>query len=655
MTTAGGKYFDRINFISGGGVIFKTNKIGKNYQVVYNFDSATGIEPYGSLIQATNGKLYGITGSVSSTMFTCLFEFDPITRMYKVLMKADTLRGGRSYRRGAPFQANNGKLYSLASNTLVETDLNTGINTVIADGISTASGENYFMQASNGKVYFVTTNTNFLVGQRGGLFELDIAGKTLVLRHQFFDQTGTGSYGSLVEWAPDVLYGTFASGTGNDSTIDGGGIFRYDLITGLYEIKSLFYNLGIKRNSIAFGGLTRFGNKLYGATLYGGNNDFGFIYSYDPVTNSLDTLINFATVNWSTFPYDSLRQEYYYNQFGWGTDLLASYDNKLYALTGGSMFSYNPVDSHFQSLNSLSAGSTQFSGSLGFSVNNGRLIEICTPPYYLSTIPDTIHVFQHQPFSFTISTPNTDTFHWVKDVTTSLPLQTDSILHFDSTHLTDQGWYTCTLVNECGDSTTKRFYLKVDIVTPLGLAFTGKVISHSAGGGQGKAAFLQWTNPTAKDVDTYTLQRSPAVGGGRSFAAINTTKSKPNQQEYSYTDEAFETFTNANNGKAFYRLLQRSKDGKENYSNVVLLTTANSPLTITPNPASDKVIVSFGKLMNGVVKFDLLTANGQIVLSKQAKNITTQTIAMGHLPAGVYTMQITTNEAVENRKLIVEK
>jgi uncharacterized repeat protein (TIGR03803 family) len=455
MTTAGGKYFDSANFINGGGVIFKTDKKGKNYQVVYNFDSATGIEPYGSLIQADNGKLYGLTGKVSSTMFTCLFEFDPMTRVYKVLMRADTLTGGGVYRRGTPFQASNGKIYSLCYNKLIETDPTTGINSIVANNLNPAAGENYFMQASNGKVYFVTINTNGLVGQRGAIYELDLLTKTVVLRHQFWDITGSSSYGVPVEWTPGVLFGTFSGGS--DSATNTGGIFRYNLNTGVYEIRKTFFDIGVKNFYIAYGGLTRFGNKLYGATLYGGLSNKGFIYKYDPATNTLDTLINFETATRPT-PYDSLRETYYLNEFGWGADLVSSYDNKLYGLTAGSMFSYNPVDSQFRSLNGLTSGLTQFSGRLGFSTNNAHLLEICTPPYYLSTIPDTIHVFQNDSFSFTISTPNTDTFHWVKDVTTTLPLQTDSILHFDTTRLTDQGWYTCTLINECGDSTTKRFY-----------------------------------------------------------------------------------------------------------------------------------------------------------------------------------------------------
>lgn len=643
MTTTGGKYFDSATFKYGGGVIFKTDKKSKNYQVIYNFDSATGIEPHGSLIKADNGKLYGISSSLSSTMFTCLFEFNPITRVYKVLMKADTLAGGGLYRRGTPFQATNGKIYSLCGNKLVETDDITGTNNVIANALSTASGENYFMQASNGKVYFVTINTNFQVGQHGALYELDLTTKAVTLRHQFWDQTGSQSFGSPVEWSPGILYGTFS--TGADSSTERGGIYSYNLNTGVYEMKQTFYNVGITTGtkSISYGGLTRFGNKMYGAVLSNGLFDKGFLYSYEPATNTLDTLVNFASTYWHPLPpYDSLRSTYYYPSNGYGTELRASYDNKLYGLSANSMFSYNPMDSEFRSLNYLGVGSTQFSGSLGYSPTYARLLETCTPPYHFTAIPDTIHVLQNNPFSITISTPNTDTFHWVKDIATPLPQQTDSTLHFDTARLSDEGWYTCTLVNECGDSILKKFYLKVDIITPLGLTFTGKL--------QNNNALLQWHDETANNVSNYELQRSITANN---FAPITQIPAQQNQYNYTYTDKNFADAPTE--GKAFYRLKQVSKDGKEAYSNIVLLTINNPQFTITPNPAKDKVTITFNSRVSGNVRFDFYAANGQLLQTNQSNSTTTETINVSHLPTGIYTLKITTPESVQTKKLIIER
>ena len=472
-----------------------------------------------------------------------------------------------------------------------------------------------------------------------------------MLRHQFFDQTGSASYGVLVEWTPGVLFGTFFGGS--DSATNTGGIFRYNLNTGVYEIRKTFFDIGVKDFFIAKGGLTRFGNKLYGATLYGGRYDYGFLYSYDPANNALDTLANFGTIDNLAIYYDSLRRDSYYHQNGWGTELLSSYDNRLYGLTGGSMFSYNPVDSQFRSLNSLSGGPTNAAGRLGFSVNYGRLLEICTPPYYLSTIPDTVHVFQDQPFSFTISTPNTDTFHWVKDAATPLPQQTDSTLHFDTTRLTNQGWYTCTLINECGDSTTKRFFLKVDIVTPLPFTLTGRLISSSAAGGQGEAAVLQWTDPAASNVASYELQRSNTASNFIRVTMVSATT----QTAYTYTDKGIFASPNERDGaRFFYRLKQISKDGKEAYSNIVQLNTqllTPNFFTLSPNPAKDKLTVTL-EGYNGKATLAIVDVKGAVLLTKTVSN-GNNNIHLHNLPPGEYVVVVTDKTGkAESKKVVVE-
>ena len=631
MTQYGGPGF-LTNFY-GAGVLFKTDKQGRNYKVVRNFDTATGFEPQGSLIQAPNGKFYGFTtNGACSCKPGFLFEFDPIRSVYKTLLKSDTLPRQNSHRWGTPFLASNGKIYSLAGNTVLETDPNTGNSIVIADSLNPAGGENYFMQASNGKVYFVTASY-FLIGQFGALYELNLPTKTVIKKYQFLSGNGAAPYGSLVEWSPGVLYGTFSNGSGPITST--GGIFSYNLTTQTFEQKRTFYSIGVSGvASGTNGGLTRYGNKLYGATVAQGVNNDGFIYSYDPATNALDTLINFATAN-ASYPYDTLHQVDTRNLRGWGTELISGYDGRLYGLTSTSMFSYDVATNKVFSLVSLQR---EWGGYPAYA----HLLQTCTKPYFYFTIPDTLHVFQGQPVNFAIGTPNTDTFRWYKD-NIYQATQTDSLLHITAAALTDQGWYNTKLTNECGDSITKKFYLKVDIVTPLGLAFTGRVNNRNA--------LLQWTDPSAKEVETYVLQRST---DGRSFTAINITKAKPNQQAYNYTDEAFETFANANNGKAFYRLLQQNKDGKKSYSNIIgLLTTANSPLTITPNPASEQVTITLPITIKKA-SLTILDSKGAMVW-KKATTTRSTTISTANWANGEYTIVVADeNGKIDSKKLVVQ-
>jgi len=68
------------------GVIYCYNINSNTYSVVHNFDTLTGnIYPRGSLIQASNGKLYGTTGNTFSyldSIGNSIFQFDPINNTY---------------------------------------------------------------------------------------------------------------------------------------------------------------------------------------------------------------------------------------------------------------------------------------------------------------------------------------------------------------------------------------------------------------------------------------------------------------------------------------------------------------------------------------------------------------------------------------------
>ena len=107
--------------------------------------------------------------------------------------------------------------------------------------------------------------------------------------------------------------------------------------------------------------------------------------------------------------------------------------------------------------------------------------------------------------------------------------------------------------------------------------------------------------------------------------------------------------------RSCYRLREVAKDGTESYSNTVCLrTTSNSQLTITPNPAKDKITISLGRQISGANKFELVAANGQIVVSKQAKNIASQMLSVGHLPAGVYMLRVSSGGEVWSEEVVVE-
>ena len=66
MTTNGGSSSDN-------GVIFSFDPSSSTYTKLKDFDNTNGANPYGSLMQASDGKLYGMTLMEEAAMLWCYF------------------------------------------------------------------------------------------------------------------------------------------------------------------------------------------------------------------------------------------------------------------------------------------------------------------------------------------------------------------------------------------------------------------------------------------------------------------------------------------------------------------------------------------------------------------------------------------------------
>jgi uncharacterized repeat protein (TIGR03803 family) len=105
MTSIGGSY--------NCGVIFSLDLIGNVYTDLYHFDGTLGRFPHGSLIQAANGKFYGMTLMGGINDIGVLFSFDPLTNTYIKLLDFNETNG--AWPEGTLTKAANGKLYGVTS------------------------------------------------------------------------------------------------------------------------------------------------------------------------------------------------------------------------------------------------------------------------------------------------------------------------------------------------------------------------------------------------------------------------------------------------------------------------------------------------------------------------------------------------------------
>ncbi|MPM06088.1 hypothetical protein SDC9_52383 [bioreactor metagenome] len=380
MTTFGG---------NGFGVIFKTDGDGENMQCVYKFGGAAvknsnytnlyetpyeerlnminpgdssgpsvlyeinlddlpitslsdlsgtedGTLPYGSLVQGTNGKLYGMTKMGGQYNYGVIFEFNPDSLTYKSISFDNAGIVGRTPS-GSLIKASNQKLYGMTASggmanygVIFEYDPQTNSYSGIFDFVNSAGGktpESSLLEV-NEKLYGMTKygGTN----NCGILFEYDPASSVFIKLHDFTTSSGSSPYGSLIEASDGKLYGLTKSGGSHGS----GTLFEFDLSDSTYTKKIDFDETNT--GSEPSGSLIQGSNgKLYGLTLAGGQNGMGVLFEYDINNSIISNKFNFDGTSHGSYPNGSLMQ---------------AANGKMYGLTNrggnsdlGVMFEYDPA------------------------------------------------------------------------------------------------------------------------------------------------------------------------------------------------------------------------------------------------------------------------------------------------------------------------
>lgn len=237
---ANGKFYGMTSYVSDpyAGVIFEFDPITKNFTEKVNFANI-GLRTYwvSSLMKASNGKLYGMTEQGGSYDEGILFEYDLATNI--IIKKWDFHDGFAKFfgnsTEGSLMQASNGKLYGTTlwggsyDNTgkLFEFDLKENIYTQVAifQGAEGRYPVGTLAQASNGKLYGMTQQGG--TNNWGVLYEYDPETYIYSAKIKFDKlQIGSKPCGSLVKSSNGKLYGTMTFGTNSN-----GIVFEYDPAT----------------------------------------------------------------------------------------------------------------------------------------------------------------------------------------------------------------------------------------------------------------------------------------------------------------------------------------------------------------------------------------------------------------------------------------
>jgi uncharacterized repeat protein (TIGR03803 family) len=329
------------------GIIFKTDFDGSDFQQIHDFLKYNGKRPMGNLIQASNGKFYGVTEGGFDSFCGVLFEFDAETSTYIIKYDFYDISSGMGYAlEGSLIQASNGKLYGTTlyggangDGVLFEFDLQTDTYTVKVDFEEISKGDTpagSLSQATNGKLYGTTLEGG--INDMGVLFEYDPATNVFVKLVDFNGvNNGALPYESVFQASNGKLYGMTTQGGTNNA----GVIYKYDLVTQNLT-KELDFD-GSGNGGAPRGKLLQASNgKLYGMTYYGGTNGYGVLFEYDFATSTYTKKLDFNGALYGENPPGSL---------------IEISDGMLYGMTvsggvegKGILFKYDPVNEIFTKL-----------------------------------------------------------------------------------------------------------------------------------------------------------------------------------------------------------------------------------------------------------------------------------------------------------------
>jgi uncharacterized repeat protein (TIGR03803 family) len=358
VTSAGGN-------IADAGVLFSYTPSTNQLTNVADFvGGSDGAVPTGRLVQAGDGKLYGMTVFAGSNNVGVLFSFNPVTGVYTVVHNFNNTDGVAT-QGNSLMLASNGKLYGTAGGGVD----NSGFGVIFSYDPATATytklhdfgtgGTNFggrpqgaLIQATNGKLYGVT---QFGISNAGTIYSFDPATNTFTNLHDLVGGvSGANPVGGLVQASNGKLYGMTMSGgnmDGSEGSEEYGVIFSFDPVTAVYT-KVVDFD-GDNGASPNYNSLIKASDgKLYGMTNRGGVNFEGVVFSLNPTTNQYTKLREFD----NNFDRESgIRPN---------GSLMQASDGRLYGMAfggagNGIIFSLNPVTSVYTKLKDFDGDATK--------------------------------------------------------------------------------------------------------------------------------------------------------------------------------------------------------------------------------------------------------------------------------------------------------
>jgi uncharacterized repeat protein (TIGR03803 family) len=313
----------------GYGTVFRIDLSG-NLTILHSFQGDDGMAPYAGLIQGTDGNFYGTTERGYS--YGTVFKMDSVGNI-TILHRFGVTDG--AYPRARLIQAVDGRLYGTTSvagsaggGTVFRVDSLGGSFAILRNFTSATGGNPYseLVQSTDGNFYGTTSQGGG--SGYGTVFRLDLAGNLTVLR-SFTYGNGANPYAALAQGTDGSLYGTTTSGGSSGR----GTIFKIDTVGNLTTLS----NFGGTDGARPYSALAKsVDGKFYGTTAQGGESDFGTVFRIDP-TGAFSTIRAFVGPRRGRYAFGDLIETNDGSLYGTTIDTLGS-GNGLGASGFGTVF-----------------------------------------------------------------------------------------------------------------------------------------------------------------------------------------------------------------------------------------------------------------------------------------------------------------------------
>lgn len=219
------------------GTLFEYDYVTNTYVKKIDFDLISGGNPVASLLLASDGFIYGTTTSGGNNNLGTLFKYDYVLNILTVKHHFSLNFGYDSY--GGLMEASNGKIYGMTkmggiNNTGVLFEYNPVSGQFILkyefQGIVGSFPEGSLIETAPGILYGMTREGS---NGNGDIFEFNYNTGIIIPKYNFNNIDGKGPLGTLFKASNGILYGMTSIG----GLYSRGTVFEYNNITNSFAKK----------------------------------------------------------------------------------------------------------------------------------------------------------------------------------------------------------------------------------------------------------------------------------------------------------------------------------------------------------------------------------------------------------------------------------